>query len=75
MTRLLDQLQQRQLIERRVDENNRRAFFICLTPEAKALEQDVLQESERIESDLLGALSHDEQQQLLFLIRKAQCAD
>ena len=72
ITRLLDQLQRLNLIQRRVDTNNRRAFFIHLTPEAKALEHDLLQESERIEEDSLQGLTQEEQQQLLSLITKAK---
>ncbi|MGI2064789.1 MarR family winged helix-turn-helix transcriptional regulator [Shewanella sp. MF08487] len=70
MTRLLDQLQVQGLITRHQEVDNRRAFQIFLTDEAKALEQDLVCEAERINEKFLSSLSDEEQQQFILLLNK-----
>ncbi len=70
MTRLLDQLQQQQLISRQQDVDNRRAFNIYLTNNGKALEQDLIREAERVNEMFLENLSLEEQAEFLTLINK-----
>ncbi|MDB2387183.1 MarR family transcriptional regulator [Shewanella sp.] len=70
MTRMLDQLQQQQLITRKQDRENRRAFNIYLTHHGKALEQDLTREAERVNDKMLATLDADEQAQFLFLLNK-----
>lgn len=60
MTRLLDQLQQQQLITRHQEAENRRAFKIYLTDNGKALEQDLIREAERVNERYLSVLDDDE---------------
>ena len=70
ITRLLDQLQVQGLITRHQEVDNRRAFQIFLTDEAKALEQDLVCEAERINEKFLSSLSDEEQQQFILLLNK-----
>ncbi|QQX78624.1 winged helix-turn-helix transcriptional regulator [Shewanella sp. KX20019] len=70
MTRLLDQLQQQQLITRQQDVDNRRAFNIYLTNNGKALEQDLIREAERVNETFLDHLDFDERTTFLALINK-----
>ena len=70
MTRLLDQLQVQGLITRHQEVDNRRAFQIFLTDEAKALEQDLICEAERVNEKFLSNLSEDEQQTFILLLNK-----
>ena len=70
MTRLLDQLQQQQLITRQQDLDNRRAFNIYLTINGKALEQDLIREAERVNEMFLENLIDAEQAEFLTLINK-----
>ncbi|QSX28650.1 MULTISPECIES: MarR family winged helix-turn-helix transcriptional regulator [Shewanella] len=70
MTRLLDQLQVAGLITRHQEADNRRAFQIFLTDNAKALEQDLIREAERVNEAFLSILDTDEQQQLMALLCK-----
>lgn len=70
MTRLLDQLQQLGFIHRHQEADNRRAFQIFLTDNAKALEQDVIREAERVNQKWLCVLSSEEANQLIHLLHK-----
>ncbi|KIO35049.1 MULTISPECIES: MarR family transcriptional regulator [unclassified Shewanella] len=70
MTRLLDQLQVQGYITRHQEADNRRAFKIFLTDSAKALEQDLICEAERVNEQFLGNLSEDESQQFIYLLNK-----
>jgi len=70
MTRLLDQLQVQGYITRHQEADNRRAFKIFLTDSAKALEQDLICEAERVNEQFLGNLSEFESQQFIYLLNK-----
>ena len=70
MTRLLDQLQVQGLITRHQELDNRRAFQIFLTDEAKALEQDLIREAERVNEKYLSNLTEEERQQFMRLLNK-----
>ncbi|KFZ38514.1 MarR family transcriptional regulator [Shewanella mangrovi] len=70
MTRLLDQLQAQGLIVRHQEEDNRRTFQIFLTPQAKAMEHDLVREAERVNEMYLGKLDEDERAVLMALLRK-----
>ncbi len=70
MTRLLDQLQEQGLIHRHQEADNRRAFQIFLTNDAKALEHDLILEAEQVNKHFLGNLSESESQQFIFLLNK-----
>ncbi|ABM00275.1 MarR family winged helix-turn-helix transcriptional regulator [Shewanella amazonensis] len=70
MTRLLDQLQVQGLITRHQEADNRRAFKIFLTDEAKALEQDLIREAERVNEKFMAELNVEEQDLLMKLLNK-----
>ncbi len=70
MTRFLDLLQVQGLITRHQEADNRRAFQIFLTDEAKALEHDLILEAERVNEHFLGNLSESESQQFISLLNK-----
>ncbi|WP_372872746.1 MarR family winged helix-turn-helix transcriptional regulator [Shewanella sp.] len=70
MTRLLDQLQVQGLITRHQEADNRRAFQIFLTDEAKALEQDLICEAERVNEKFMAELDGEEQALLMKLLNK-----
>ena len=70
MTRLLDQLQVQGLVTRYQDAENRRAFQIFLTDDAKALEQDLIREAERVNEKFLSRLSAEDQQDFMSLLNK-----
>ncbi|QYJ73871.1 MULTISPECIES: MarR family winged helix-turn-helix transcriptional regulator [Shewanella] len=70
MTRLLDQLQVQGLITRHQEADNRRAFKIFLTDEAKALEQDLIREAERVNDKFMAELDVEEQDLLMKLLNK-----
>lgn len=75
MTRLLDQLQVQGLIYRHQEEDNRRAFQIFLTDQAKAMEQDLICEAERVNEKFMAALDEPERGQLLTLLNKINHTD
>ncbi|NMH64234.1 MarR family winged helix-turn-helix transcriptional regulator [Shewanella salipaludis] len=70
MTRLLDQLQSLGFISRHQEADNRRTFQIFLTDEAKALEQDLICEAERVNQKFLANLTGEEQQDFMALLNK-----
>ena len=75
MTRLLDQLQVQGVIYRPQEEDNRRAFQIFLTDQAKAMEQDLICEAERVNEKFMAALDEPERGQLLMLLNKINHTD
>ncbi|QLE85837.1 MULTISPECIES: MarR family winged helix-turn-helix transcriptional regulator [Shewanella] len=75
MTRLLDQLQQQQLITRHQEAENRRAFKIYLTDNGKALEQDLIREAERVNERYLSVLDDDERGAFMHILNKIQRSD
>gem|GEM_PF-5883097 len=70
MTRALDQLQKLNLIERCVEPDNRRAFLVYLTKEAKALELDMMHECHVVESKYFKDLNDDDHLQLIHLLQR-----
>lgn len=70
MTRSLDQLQSQGYVNRIQETDNRRAFNIFLTNEAKAMEADVICEVNRIENQYLAILTEQEKSLLFRLLNK-----
>ncbi len=70
MTRMLDHMQESGLITRHQEVENRRAFQVFLTDEAKALESDVSKDVETVYSSFLQNLNVEEQDDLLLLLSK-----
>ncbi len=70
MTRNLDALEQRALIERRPDENSRRSFRIVLTEAGRALAPTFYQIVAKVNRGFLEGLEENEVKQLKGLLRK-----
>lgn len=67
---MLDELEQRGLIERRRSNEDRRAHEIELTPEGREQTHRWLRMHARLEEDLVANLGSRERQQLLALLKK-----
>jgi DNA-binding MarR family transcriptional regulator len=65
---LLDQLQQRGLIDRRPDPADRRSHTVMITAEGRALQDTVRATIRDMENDFLAALSSAERRSLLGLL-------
>lgn len=71
----LDRLQQRQLVERRPDPNDRRAVRIFLTPQGQQLREDVLDSAEQIDRALLSLFNREEWDGFTAVIHRLQTLD
>lgn len=70
-TRLVDRLQSLGLVERRPDEDDRRATLVGLTPPGEQLVAEVALERQRFFCDVLEALEPAERAELVRLTAKA----
>ena len=70
MTKRIDLLEQRGLVERTPHATDRRAFLARLTPEGRELVDRILPLHLRNEDRVLAALTEDERAQLRALLRK-----
>jgi len=66
---VLDRMQKKGLIDRRIDEEDRRSVRIALTPKGVALKKDVLKAIEEINDAVLGAFDNETAQTLLSTLR------
>ncbi|MDR1797574.1 MAG: MarR family transcriptional regulator [Clostridiales Family XIII bacterium] len=66
---VLDRMQKKGLIDRRIDEEDRRSVRIALTPKGAALKKDVLQAIEEMNEAVLGAFDKKTAQTLLAALR------
>lgn len=60
ITRILDTLERDELIERRVDPNDRRQFRIFLTPKGNSLKQPARACAKAVNDEALGQLTEEE---------------
>jgi DNA-binding MarR family transcriptional regulator len=67
-TNRIDRLEQRGLVSRQPDPNDRRGYLISLTPEGKTLIDEVIEHHLETEAALLAELSTDEREQLSKLL-------
>ncbi|MEM6432044.1 MAG: MarR family transcriptional regulator [Deinococcota bacterium] len=67
-TNRIDRLEQRGLVSRQPDPNDRRGYLISLTPEGKTLIDEVVETHLTVEESLLTNLSPDEREQLAELL-------
>ncbi|KFN50377.1 MarR family winged helix-turn-helix transcriptional regulator [Arenimonas composti] len=68
MTRLLDRLQERGLVERVPDPDDRRALRIHLTAAGRAIAADIAECGERVRDAALAGLGVDQQRQFVALL-------
>jgi len=74
-TRVLDELEDMQLVERRPHPTNRRATQVFLTDKGKALEEPAADQAIASNEKVLATLSKQDRSQLLALLRKAIADD
>lgn len=67
---LIGRMEQRDLVERRPDPDDRRANLLFLTEKGKALAQRVMPEQERFIAEQMSALSQDEEATFRTLLRQ-----
>src|SRR5437868_281565 len=67
---LLDELEERGLIERRRDPNDRRRHLVRLTPDGKRALAKLRALARQLEDDFLASLDEDERAQLHALLRR-----
>ena len=70
VVKLLDELQNRGLIERKLSAQDRRAFEVHLTPRGKKLTRELLAAHKKLEVDLAQSLGEEELAELVKLLRK-----
>ena len=68
---IIDELEQRGVVERRTDPRDRRSKILAPTPAGRALYEEAKALVARSTEDSLGALSPDERDELFRLLRKA----
>jgi DNA-binding MarR family transcriptional regulator len=70
MTSLLDRMEARGLITRCTDRHDRRARIPGLTDEGQRVQREVTSARDRVEAELLGGFTADEQRQLRDLLTR-----
>jgi DNA-binding MarR family transcriptional regulator len=75
VVKLLDELQQRGLIERKPATRDRRAYDVHLTPKGKKLTRELLAVHEKLEANLALSLGCEELKELVKLLRKFRTVD
>jgi DNA-binding MarR family transcriptional regulator len=67
---LIGRMEQRDLVERRPDPNDKRANLLFLTDKGRALAENVMPEQERFIAELMSVLSPDEETTFRTLLRQ-----
>ena len=75
VVKLLDELQQRGLVERKPSTRDRRAHELQLTPSGRRLTRELLSLHKKLEANLALSLGCDELNQLVKLLRKFRSID
>ena len=70
LSRVVDQLERRALVERRLRPNNNRVVEVHLTKEGRAIFQRILPAALSVRDELIDALSEAEQRQLTHILSK-----
>ena len=60
LTSLLSRMEETGLIERRIENNNRRTLYVYITPKGKSYQKRVLEEFQKIEEIAFEGFSEDE---------------
>jgi MarR family transcriptional regulator, organic hydroperoxide resistance regulator len=74
MTSLLDRMEARGLITRSTDRHDRRARIPELTEQGRRVQREVASARDRVEADLLGGFTAEEQRQLRDLLTRLTVA-
>lgn len=75
VVKLLDELQQRSLIERRPSKSDRRAYEVHLTAKGNGYARRLLAVHEKLEADLAQSIGDDDLKQLVELLGRLRRAD
>jgi DNA-binding MarR family transcriptional regulator len=75
VVKLLDELQDRGLIERMPSARDRRAYDVRLTPKGKKLTHELLAVHKKLEADLARSLGRDELRRLVKRLREFRSVD
>ena len=70
VTRILQNLERKGLIERQINPQDSRSKVICLTEKAKAMEKLLYQLGDELENRLTSNLTHEDKRELLRLLKK-----
>jgi MarR family transcriptional regulator, lower aerobic nicotinate degradation pathway regulator len=71
MVKLINELEEAGLVERRRRPNDRRAWEVAITPKGKQTLKRARRLISTVEDEVLGGLSADDRRQLLALLRRA----
>jgi MarR family transcriptional regulator, lower aerobic nicotinate degradation pathway regulator len=71
MVKLINELEQAALAERRRRPNDRRAWEVVITPKGRRTLERARQSVVQVEDEVLGGLTNSERRQLLRLLRRA----
>ena len=72
VTGIVDRLEEKRLVTRKVSQGDRRATIVELTPEGRAVQERVAKKQGQLVQRALGAFKVDEQRTLRSLLQKLQ---
>lgn len=73
LTSVLNRMEDKQLIERRMLNNNRRSYHIYLTEKGKKLQKEVVSTLNELEENAFNNFSKDEQEIFMEMFKKIYC--
>lgn len=73
LTSVLNRMEDKQLIERRMLNNNRRSYHIYLTEKGKQLQEEVVSTFNELEKDAFNDFSKEEQEIFMEMFKKIYC--
>src|SRR3546814_469167 len=73
LSRMVDRLAEAELVERRADPTDRRAWLLHLTPRARTLLDDMRRMTDRLAEEATEGLSEAERSQLIALVGRVRC--
>lgn len=73
LTSVLNRMEDKQLIERRMLNNNRRSYHIYLTEKGKKLQKEVVSTFNKLERNAFDNFSKEEQELFMVMFEKIYC--
>lgn len=73
LTSVLNRMEDKQLIERRMLNNNRRSYHIYLTEKGKQLQEEVVSTFNKLERNAFDNFSKEEQELFMVMFEKIYC--